>query len=61
MIQHEAELASLYPAHLLAKFPAVKIWPQVKTEDWRDWHWQMQHRLTTWPSLKKHLPLLPQE
>ncbi|HVJ48038.1 glutamate 2,3-aminomutase [Desulfitobacterium sp.] len=30
-------------------------------EDWRDWHWQMEHRIKDLPDLQKLLPLTDQE
>jgi len=30
-------------------------------EQWNDWHWQLQHRITSFEELKKYIVLLPEE
>lgn len=30
-------------------------------EQWQDWHWQLQHRITDFATLKKYIRLLPEE
>jgi lysine 2,3-aminomutase len=36
-------------------------WESVSKEDWQDWRWQLQHRVTTAEELQKHLKLHPDE
>ncbi|MCG6961993.1 MAG: lysine 2,3-aminomutase [Acidobacteria bacterium] len=37
------------------------IWRDVPNEEWRDWHWQMRHRITTAEELARILPMTPRE
>ncbi len=37
------------------------IWRDVPLEQWRDWHWQMQHRITSAEELARILPMTPRE
>jgi len=36
-------------------------WPDVPTEQWNDWKWQLKNRVTTLEGLEKHLVLTPEE
>jgi lysine 2,3-aminomutase len=36
-------------------------WRDVSEADWNDWHWQIQHRITTIEQLEKCLPTLTPE
>jgi lysine 2,3-aminomutase len=37
------------------------IWRDVPLEQWRDWHWQMQNRITTAEDLARVMPVTPRE
>tara|TARA_B100000959_G_C14970705_1_gene619565 strand:+ start:779 stop:1969 length:1191 start_codon:yes stop_codon:yes gene_type:complete len=37
------------------------LWPDVPDEDWNNWFWQLQNRLTTMGQLEEHLELTPEE
>ncbi len=37
------------------------IWRDVPLEQWRDWHWQMQNRITSAAELAQVLPITPRE
>jgi lysine 2,3-aminomutase len=37
------------------------FWHNVSETDWNNWHWQMQHRITTVEQLQKFLPTLTPE
>ncbi|MEM7181639.1 MAG: KamA family radical SAM protein [Spirochaetota bacterium] len=36
-------------------------WQPIEQEDWTNWKWQMQHRITDLTKLQKHVSLFPQE
>lgn len=36
-------------------------WKEVPLEDWRDWHWQMRHRVSTVEELEELVPLTEKE
>jgi lysine 2,3-aminomutase len=36
-------------------------WPQATPEQWNDWKWQLQHRVTTLAQLEEKLALTPEE
>ena len=36
-------------------------WRDVPLEDWRDWHWQMRHRITSAEDLARIVPITPVE
>ena len=38
-----------------------KLFPEVTDEQWNDWHWQVSHRISDVDTLKKYLPLTPEE
>ncbi len=52
----EARVASLQLSH-----KARSIWRDVPAESWRDWRWQMRHRITSSAALAEVLPLTPHE
>ncbi len=37
------------------------IWRDVPLETWRDWHWQMRHRITSAEALARVIPIGPRE
>ena len=37
------------------------LFPDVSDEQWNDWHWQVSHRISDIDTLKKYLPLTPEE
>ena len=37
------------------------LFPDVPDEKWNDWHWQVSHRIPDVDTLKKYLPLTPEE
>ncbi len=37
------------------------LFPEVSDEQWNDWHWQVSHRISDVDTLKKYLPLAPEE
>ncbi len=37
------------------------LFPDVPDEKWNDWHWQVSHRIPDVDTLKKYLPLAPEE
>ena len=37
------------------------LFPDVSDEQWNDWHWQVSHRISDVDTLKKYLPLTPEE
>ncbi|MCL4424343.1 MAG: lysine 2,3-aminomutase [Firmicutes bacterium] len=39
----------------------VALWRGVTPEQWRDWHWQVAHRITTVQQLKEVIDLTPEE
>jgi lysine 2,3-aminomutase len=44
--------------------PAYKqrsIWRDVPMATWRDWHWQMRHRITTAEELARVIPITPRQ
>lgn len=50
--------------HALKRFrPAGRgFWANIPDRDWNDWHWQLQHRLSSLEQLERFLPTLtPQE
>ncbi len=38
-----------------------QLFPDVSDEQWNDWHWQVSHRISDVDTLKKYLPLTPEE
>jgi lysine 2,3-aminomutase len=36
-------------------------WRNVPMEEWRDWHWQMRHRITTPEELARVIPMTPRQ
>ncbi len=45
-----------------AAWPAGQgLWQHIPEENWRDWTWQLQHRLTTTAQLEQYLELTPGE
>jgi lysine 2,3-aminomutase len=36
-------------------------WPEIPTEQWGDWRWQLKNRVTTLDQLERHLRLVPEE
>ena len=41
--------------------PAPGFWPEVLSEQWNDWKWQLKNRVTTLAQLEQHLVLTPSE
>lgn len=37
------------------------LFPEIPDEKWNDWHWQVSHRISDVDTLKKYLPLTPEE
>ena len=37
------------------------LWQHVPESDWRDWTWQLKHRLTTAEQLERYMTLTPEE
>lgn len=37
------------------------LWHHIPAENWRDWTWQLQHRLTTTAQLEQYMELTPEE
>ena len=40
---------------------APGYWPDVPSEQWNDWKWQLKNRVTTLAQLEQHLVLTPSE
>jgi len=41
---------------------AIKNIKSIATaEEWKDWHWQLRNRITTFADLKKYIKLIPEE
>lgn len=38
-----------------------ELFPEIPDEKWNDWHWQVSHRISDVDTLKKYLPLTPEE
>lgn len=41
--------------------PSPLSWNGISKDDWQDWRWQLQHRVTTLEELQKYLKLHPDE
>jgi lysine 2,3-aminomutase len=37
------------------------IWRDVPMDEWRDWHWQMRHRITSAEELARVIPITPRQ
>jgi lysine 2,3-aminomutase len=37
------------------------LWQHIPESDWRDWTWQLKHRLTTLEQLERYMTLTPEE
>ncbi len=44
-----------------AWFQGQGLWQHIPEADWRDWTWQLQHRLTTAAQLEQYMTLTPEE
>jgi len=44
-----------------AWFEGQGLWQHIPEADWRDWTWQLQHRLTTAAQLEQFMTLTPEE
>lgn len=56
MIHHDAELPDKkFRSH------APGYWPNVSSENWNDWRWQLKNRVTTLAQLEQHLNLVEEE
>jgi lysine 2,3-aminomutase len=44
-----------------AWFEGQGLWQHIPESDWRDWTWQLKHRLTTVEQLEKYMTLTPEE
>ena len=42
-------------------FKDIELWKNVTDEQWDDWHWQVENRITNVEDLKKVINLTPQE
>lgn len=42
-------------------YKARSIWSDVPMEQWRDWHWQMRHRITSAEELARIIHITPRE
>ncbi len=42
-------------------FEGQGLWQHIPEADWRDWTWQLQHRLTTAAQLEQYMTLTPEE
>lgn len=42
-------------------FKDIELWKNVTDEQWNDWHWQIDNRITNVEDLKKVINLTPQE
>ena len=52
----------MYPRDGLDNWRSGKgLWPDVDDEDWNNWVWQLQNRLTNLDQLDQHLDLTPEE
>ena len=52
----------MYPQDSLTNWYSGKgLWPDVSDQDWNNWVWQMQNRLTNLEQLSNHLDLTPEE
>ena len=38
-----------------------ELFPEVTDEQWNNWHWQVGHRISDLETLKKYIPLSPEE
>lgn len=45
----------------MRNYKEIDLWKNVKEEQWNDWHWQVQNRITTVADLKKVINLTKQE
>jgi lysine 2,3-aminomutase len=43
------------------RYKVRSIWKDVPMERWSDWHWQMQHRITTAEELARVIPMTPRQ
>jgi lysine 2,3-aminomutase len=50
-----------YTEDRAAWFEGQGLWQHVPPSDWRDWTWQLKHRLTTVEQLEQHMTLTPEE
>ncbi|MCM8778461.1 MAG: lysine 2,3-aminomutase [Candidatus Omnitrophica bacterium] len=39
----------------------TEIWQNVTEEEWEDWHWQLNHRITTLEQLRRVIQVIPEE
>lgn len=52
----------MYPQDSLNNWHSGKgLWPEVPDQDWNNWVWQLQNRLTNLEHLSQHLDLTPEE
>jgi lysine 2,3-aminomutase len=38
-----------------------ELFPEIRDEEWNNWHWQFRNRITTVEQLKKYIPLTKEE
>ena len=50
-----------YQEDRAAWFEGQGLWQHIPEADWRDWTWQLQHRLTTAAQLEQYMTLTPEE
>lgn len=50
-----------YQEDRAAWYEGQGLWQHIPEADWRDWTWQLQHRLTTAAQLEQYMTLTPEE
>ena len=45
----------------IRNFRDIELWKDVTDEQWNDWHWQIDNRITTLEDLKKVINMTPEE
>src|SRR5699024_11936343 len=45
----------------MRSYKDIELWKDVTEEQWNDWHWQVQNRITDVETLKKVIKLTDQE
>jgi lysine 2,3-aminomutase len=52
----------MYPRDCIDNWRSGKgLWSQVSDQDWNNWVWQLQNRLTSLEQLEEHIKLTPEE
>lgn len=50
-----------YQEDRAAWYEGQGLWQHIPESDWRDWTWQLKHRLTSLEQLERHMTLTPEE